>query len=370
MNVLLVVPSLHIGGTERQAVVLANGLRAKGHTVQVATLYPGGELEGGLKDVPIVRVEKGGRWDVLGSLARLRKLIVGQDVDVTYTFLGTPNIMGAMLKPFISSKLVWGIRASEMHLSNYGWLAQVSQRIEVALSRVPDSIISNSNAGKRHAAAIGYPDNKIAVMPNGIDTEYFRPDKSKRAATRSAWGISDSHRLIGLPARVDPIKDHATFLRAASIAAAQEDSLRFVCIGGGNQAFIETLKTKAQQLGLEDRVIWAGQQRDMRTAYNALDQACLCSLGEGFPNALAEAMACGIPCSGTDVGDVAHLIGDTGMTVNVGDHVGLAHTFLEMRNRYAAETGLDKRCRKRITSNFSIGTMIEGTQALLQKMVG
>jgi glycosyltransferase involved in cell wall biosynthesis len=369
MNLLLVVPSLHLGGTERQAVAMLNGLTAHGHLVRIATLYPGGELERDLDESQIIRINKKGRWDVVSALLRLQKIISLNHIDVTYSLLGTPNIMCAMLKPFISSKLAWGIRASEMHLTNYGRLARISEFIETRLSSLPDIIISNSNSGKTHARTKGYPDKKMHVVPNGIDTEAFQPDKSRRLSIRSSWGIRDGRFLIGIPARIDPIKDHPTFLRAAALAARHDDNLRFACIGGGNAALATRLTALATELGIAEKVVWPGQQWDMKAAYNALDLACLSSLGEGFSNALSEAMACGIPCTATDAGDNAHIIGETGIVVDTGDHEALAQAFLAMKKRITETSDISAQCRERIVTNFSLPTMVENVHSLLSGLV-
>lgn len=370
MNILLLIPSLHIGGTERQVVALAVGLQKKAHTILVATLYPGGELESDLMDVSLLRVGKKGRWDIFGSLSRLKALIHEHDIDVVYTFLGTPNIMGAVLKPFIRVKLVWGIRASEMRLSNYGWLSWVAHHLESFLAHAPHLIIANSRAGKSHAAASGFPEASMQVVHNGIDTDTFRPDARSRSAMRFAWGVTDAQCLIGLPARIDPIKGHEVFLEAARIVAAKAPDARFVCVGGGDKSRTESLKQLSRTLGIQDVVIWARQQKCMPEVYNALDMVCLSSYGEGFPNAIAEAMACGIPCAATEAGDSAFIIGETGATAPVENPEALARAILSVKARSENGPELGQLCRQRIVENFGLDIMVDKTLIQLESIVG
>jgi hypothetical protein len=142
-----------------------------------------------------------------------------------------------------------------------------------------------------------------------------------------------------LPARIDPVKGHATFLKAASELLKSGAPLRFICIGGGSQNLATRLQALADEIGIAPHVIWTGNRSDMPAILNALDIAALCSDAEGFPNVVGEAMACGVPCVGTDVGDTRHLISDTGFIVPPRDPRALADAWRKL---------LDARERRRL----------------------
>ena len=113
-------------------------------------------------------------------------------------------------------------------------------------------------------------------------------------------GLGDGEKLIGVLARLDPMKGHEIFLRAAVEVAAEDADARFVCIGDGTEG--ARLRALADRLGLASRVLFVGATEDPAAALNALDICCSSSqFGEGFSNAIAEAMACGVPCVVTDV---------------------------------------------------------------------
>lgn len=364
--------SLERGGAERQLVQLANGLAARGHGVGVALFYSGGGLEADLAGVEIVRLGKRGRWDVLpfvaGFLSRARRF----RPDILYTFLGTPNILGAALKPLLRpARIVWGVRASDMDYSRYDWAVAASASAEAFFSRFADRIIANSEAGMEHAISRGMPREKFAVIPNGIDMEVFRPDRALGAPLRLEWGCRQGDVLVGLPARIDPMKDQENFLRAARMAADRYPGLRFVCIGGGAAGLQEQLRSLAADLGLGERLVWAGEREDMPAVYNALDICCLSSITEGFPNVLGEAMACGVSCVATDVGDAALVVGETGVVVPAGDPAALARGIEGLLARRAADPeGLGRAARGSIEAEFGVERMIEATEAVLLRCAG
>src|SRR5262249_55975595 len=157
---------------------------------------------------------------------------------------------------------------------------------------------------RANAAARGFPIDRVAVVPNGIDTDAMRPDAAAGRAQRRQWELPDSAFVIGCVARLDPMKDHTTLINAAAAFARANSDARFVCAGNGSPSYRDALTRLAGSLGLADRMRWVGEIDDVKAAYNAFDIATLPSaFGEGFPNVVGEAMACGVPVVATDVGD-------------------------------------------------------------------
>jgi glycosyltransferase involved in cell wall biosynthesis len=367
---LFLTRSLDRGGAERQLVVLAKGLANRGHTVAVAVFFGGGVYEAELAEagVRIINLGKQGRWDILPFLSRLVCLLRKERPAVLHSYLGVPNILVTALKPLLpGTRIVWGVRASNVDLSRYDWLSRLAYILERRLVRFADCIIANSAAGKRYAVANGFPEDKIVVVNNGIDTGYFRFDPEGRRLVRVAWGVGEDEILVGLVGRLDPMKDHPVFLEAASHIARDRRDVRFVCVGGGPADYAEALKQRAADLGLTTQLIWVGSRDDMPAVYSALDIASSSSsYGEGFSNTIAEAMACGVPCVVTDVGDSAFIVGDTGSVVAPGDGSELAAairhlTDLPQEERWA----LGEMCRARVVSEFGIDRLIRRTEQAL-----
>lgn len=369
MRILFLIRSLDTGGAERQLVVLARGLKERGHTVAVAVFYEGGAFTAELTnaDIPILSVSKRGRGDVPGFFWRLLLTCLDFSPDIIHSYLDVSNVVASILRPFLKgTRIVWGIRASNMALGEYDWLSRLASYAQLLLHGIPDLVIANSESGRNYAAALGL--ERLVVIPNGIDTNRFRPDHHGRNALRAQWGIlSENEILIGRVARVDPMKDHRNFLGAASRLADRRD-IRFICVGGGPLKDRQELEEEAGRLGLANKLMWWPPQVEMTSVYNALDiVVSSSSFGEGFPNVVAEAMACGVPCVVTDVGDSRRIVGDAGIVVPPRDSERLAKGILEALSHRDA---LASRTRKRIVDHFSLPVLVETTEKALKRVLG
>ncbi|MBI9080009.1 MAG: glycosyltransferase [Pseudodesulfovibrio sp.] len=362
-KILLLTPSLEVGGAERQLVSLAGCLQGRGHDVHVALFRRQGAL---LEDLPeevwTHDLEKQGRLDFFGFMLRLRKLVQNVRPDVIYSFLGVPNLATVLLKMSgVHVPIVWSVRASDVDLSHYGWLPRACCAVEALLSRFADHIVVNSNAGREHSIGQGFSHKVMSVVFNGIDTNRFKPNSASGALLREQWRPDRTGILVGIVARLDPLKDHPTFLRAAKLALHQNPDLCFVCIGDGPLG--DQLKELADQFGLSENLVWAGVHSDMPAVYNALDFLCLSSITEGFPNVLGEAMSCGVPCVTTDVGDAAYEVGGTGLVVPKSNPEAMAEAILAMAER--VRNGEIPDTRARIEEYFSLERMVRDTEKIL-----
>jgi len=307
-----------VGGAERQIIVLAKGLYKLGHTVNVVVFYGGGEMESELRvaGVPLVDLHKTGRWDLIGFIWRLYVAVREIGPSTIYSFMGPPNILTIVLKLFFSKiNMVWGVRSSKLGVVKEEWLVRFSRLIEGYLSRFATLVICNSNAGYDYVVSEGYPQHKVTVIANGFDTNYFTPNESLRRSIRLELGVGDEDVLIGIAARLDPMKDYSNFLKAAAELAENVKNIRFVSVGDGPFDYAEELRKQAAELGLTSKLSWLGNREDMPGVYNAMDIIASSSCSEGFSNTIAEAMACGVPCVATDVGDSKLLVGGTGIVV-------------------------------------------------------
>jgi glycosyltransferase involved in cell wall biosynthesis len=158
-------------------------------------------------------------------------------------------------------------------------------------------------------------------------------------------------------------------LQAAASFARENSDARFVCVGDGPAGYRLRLTSFADSLGLADRVLWVGRIDDMKAAYNAFDIATLSSaFGEGFPNTVGEAMACGVPVAATDVGDVRAIIGDLGEVVVPKNPELLCAAWRRLRQRLVREPGLRKEGREGIVANYGLDTMVRRTEDILSQL--
>ena len=370
MRILFVARSLECGGAERQLSQLARALKASGDEISVAVFYDGGMFQEDLRagGIPIVHLKKRSFWDLLGPFLRLVSAARTQRSDVVYSFMLGPNILAAASRPFIGkTRVVWGIRSSETNWRVYGWSAVVAALLERWLSRFADLVICNSEVGRRESIENGFPEERTVTIANGIDTNQFRPDPAARRRMRKALGLRDEHFAIGIVGRLDPHKGHKLFFDAARRVAAELPLAAFVCVGGGPDDYVLELRRYAANVTNGSPVIWAGVQADMIGVYNALDVLALTSIGgDGFPNVLAEAMACGTPCIATVAGDSKKILSNSTWVVNSRDGASIAAAILTIAD--VPKASLGEGLRQRIVSNFSLVEAVRATRHALASL--
>ena len=374
MRLFFLIRSLEHGGAERQLIELVKTLDRSRFEITVATFYDGGALRPLLERVPgvhVVSLRKRSRWDVLGFLGRLRREVRRARPDVIHGYLNVANELGLAVGRLSGAKVVWGLRMSEMDWSKHERIAATSERIGAWLSPLADLHIANSEAGQRAYVAAGYPADRVVVVSNGIDIDVFKPEAESRQRLRAEWGIAETDHVIGTVGRIDPQKDHPTFLRAAAVLSRARPGVRFVIVGDGPARYRQSAEALARELGIAERVRWVKGSNEMSALYNALDVLTLCSAyGEGFPNVVGEAMACGTPVFATDVGDASVIIDDPRRIVPPGDPSALAAAWECLLASEASErAAIGARARERIVSRYSVRVLATKTAALLEALV-
>ncbi|MBF0554990.1 MAG: glycosyltransferase [Nitrospirae bacterium] len=371
IKVFFLIQTLDTGGAERQLIELVKALDKDKFSVTVGAFYGGGvfqsELEG-VEGVHVVIFGQRGRWDPV-PIVRILREAYRVKPDIVHGYMGVANEIAALVGRAVGAKVVWGLLSSDMDFSLYHWVSGFMFKVGAVLSRIPDLIIANSEAGMRHHTSCGYSAARMIVIHNGIDTERFRPVDGAGQSQRHAWQIPQETKLIGIFGRLDPIKDHRTFLKAAAILNAERPEVRFVCVGSGAKEFAEGLKDEASEGALNGKIIWAGWVADIIGAYNAMDIVTSSSISEGLSNVICEAMACGVPCVVTDVGDSGLIVRGTGVAVAKKDPAAMAEAWNTMLNWPAAKMAeIRGMARTRIEDHFSARQMSAKTEAALIKI--
>lgn len=365
MNIAFVVRSLDCGGAERQLVLLAKGLRQRGHNVSVTVFYANGYYEPALREagVRVVTAGRRGRWDFIRPLLKVLRSLKSESAEVVHAYMNLGNIVTAIFRGYLRpAKIVWGVRNSGINARDYGWLSAVGSRLERMVARRADLIIFNSSAGLSAGLKAGFNPERLATIPNGLDASEFFIDPGARATMREKLGISDNEILIGRVGRLDPVKDYPGFIRAATLMSAKDSRLRFVCVGSGTEDYAQRLKRIGEESGLGKNLIWTGLVKEMREIYNALDILVSSSKSnEGFPNVLLEAMACGVPCVSTDVGDSREVVGSLGRIVPPLNPPALAEACLALVRERPSSAAV----RASALERFDFHILVARTEALL-----
>jgi glycosyltransferase involved in cell wall biosynthesis len=373
INVVFLIRSLNFGGSERQLEILIHGMDKEKYKITVLCFYGQGKLQKSIEaaGVKVISLEKKTRWDVLSFYNRLVNKIKELQPDVLYAFLPIPNIVSVLVKLFIPGlKVIFGVRISGLIPLKRDWTFSFSYWLEQFFSRWADRVIVNAKAGKAFCINRGISEKKIVVINNGINLKIFAPDVNFRNHIRTEWGIPETSLLIGVIGRITAQKDLPTFLSASAKLVEKKLQVRFVCVGDGETEYRQKMIQMGQAYGLKDQIRWCLGRNDMPAVYNALDICCLSSRAEGFPNVVGEAMACGVPCVVTDVGDSANIVGDTGKVVRPGHADDLAEALLQLLELPEEDRkSLGLRARQRIEAHFAVEKMVRETQKVIDSLV-
>lgn len=361
------IRQLNEGGAQRQLLELVKTLDKKKYDITVLTFYPGGIFWDDFQKVASIRcrsIGKSGRWDTVVFLSKLFKEVRKLRPHIIHSYIVISNILALFLRRASGgARIIWGVRSLDVQTSGETGIAKYLYLLEYKLARFADCIIVNSDTAMSLFPKHGFPIGKMVSIPNGISTENFAPNPESGAKIRKDWEIEPGALVIGIVGRLHPVKDHTLFLKAVSIFSKTHPTARFVCVGSGESGYTQRLMAQSGKLGLEKMVVWAGSRKDIERVYNAFDIFTLCSHSESFPNAICEAMSCGIPVVSTDVGDAARIIGDQGIVVPSGDAAKLADGWERISHMDLKRLG--KAARERILENFSIESLVAKTDEVL-----
>ena len=364
IRVAHLITGLQTGGAERMLARLVCRMDPSRFSNTVISMTGADTVGAELVASGIPTLSLGMRRGTADPLGLMRLIDILQKIrpHILQTWLYHADLMGTIAGRLTATpKVVWNIRCSDMDMHNYSRLSRRIPGLLAKLSRFPATVVVNSACGQATHQKYGYQPRSWSLIPNGFDTERFRPDPDARAWLRQHLGMTGDELIIALPARFDPMKDHMTFLAAAANLAAKDDRIRFLLIGRGLSDNNPQISRRVAACGLGDRVRLLGERSDMPRMLAGADIVTLSSaFGEGFPNILGEAMACGTPCVSTDVGDAAAIIADTGITVPSRDPTALSLGWQRLIDT-GAETraALGRQGRERILSRYALPVIID-----------
>ena len=290
------------------------------------------------------------------AFVRLFLLLRRERPQVLQTWLYHSDFLGLLVGKLAGVPAVaWNIRCSTTDERYFTGMTGRIVRLLARLSKRPAVVVVNSVAGRSIHEAMGYRPRRWEVIPNGFDLGTYMPDPTAYRDVRQELRLLGDAPIIGLVARFDPLKDHRTFLRAAAVLRHNFPQVQFVLAGWGVDHKNETLAQLIDELGLGPSVHLLGERQDISRLTAAFDVATCSSTGEGFPNIVGEAMACGVPVVTTDVGDARLVVGDTGKVVppkNPNELAGGWEAILRMGPSARADLGASARAR--ISSLFDI----------------
>ena len=304
------------------------------------------------------------------AIRRIAKILRRSRPHIVQTWMYHSNLLGGLAAQAAGGiPVIWGIHHSKIDSRDTKRFTVWTVRACAWFSRqLPVRIICCANSSELAHVQLGFDAQKMEVIYNGIDSELFQPNPEARLALRSRLGIPSDALLIGMAGRLHRHKDHKNFFAAARLLHREFPDVHFVLCAEG--LVPENPKLSAEVAdGLQGCCHLLGLQRDMPAFYSGLDIAANSSLSEAFPLAVGEAMACGIPCVVTDVGDSPTIVGHTGRIVPAQQPSLMASAWGELI-RTGAETRqiLGQAARERVVTHFSLTQFAQRYQSLYRNI--
>lgn len=361
LAVCLLISSLEFGGAERQVVEMFRAFDRNRVRPIICSLSDEVPLADSLaKDrdgLHIIR--KRSRFDFT-TVFRVARLLRREKIDVVHAFLFDAELVARLAAPLAGVPVVI---ASERN-ADYA-----RPRLHEVLLRLTQplftAMVANSFAGKNFTVrTLKLEESRLEVVHNGVDTERFQPDRQAGLAFRQRHGVPADADVVGMVASFKKQKGHRIFLRMAAEVRKRRPDAWFLIVGGVLRDDLEAslacqreAKEAAAALGLNDRCLFLGSEKEVTAVYNACDVTVLLSLREGTPNVILESMACGVPVIASDVADNSLLVleGKTGYIVPVEDHAAAAARVLQLLAEPQKLSRMGTAARERAGAHFSLG---------------
>jgi glycosyltransferase involved in cell wall biosynthesis len=305
------------------------------------------------------------------DLARLRAIVQDLAPDVVHTWMYHADLLGGLVSRLLArTPVIWSLHQSALPRGEIRTATRLIARFNAALSWwVPARIVATSVAARRFHARLGYRRSRMEFIPTAFPVPV--PDSSAGERLRRELGIPSDAPIVGRVGRFHPQKDYPTLMVAAEAFLAQRPDAHLVLVGRDVDDENPDLRVPTDP-DIGRRIHLLGERDDAARLTAGFDVAVSSSaFGESTPLVIGEAMAARVPVITTDVGDCAHLVGDTGMVVSARDPEQLSTSILELLQAGPEERATRGRAaRRRIEDVFSLDAMVEHYTELYRDVAG
>lgn len=374
MKIVHIITGLNNGGAEGVLYRLVTNEKENEHIV--ISMMDAGKYGPLLKEKKIkvyfLNLRRG--TVTVSALMKLKKILKIEQPDIVQTWMSHADLIGGLIARLTGFKnIVWNIRHSKIEHTTSNFKTRAIISLSMFLSNaLPKKIICCSHKTYEDYSNNGYRKDKMEVISNGYDFEQFNQNTKLRALTRKELNISENDILLGMVGRCDPAKNHIGLLEALKLVRKKID-FKFLLIGRDLNINNELIIKEIEKLNLNDNIILLDQRKDIPAIMNALDLHVLSSsYGEGFPNVVAEAMACGTLCVSTDVGDASVIVDQYGWIVEPNKPELLADAILkaiELKKDVGIWNDMRNEAKHHITKSFNLSNMIEKYNSIWKKTV-
>ncbi len=368
--VVFALDNMRVGGTELNAVRTAELLDRRRFDLRVVCLSGEGPLTERYRslDVPVMTLPLSSLYgtSMLSSGFRFSRYIREERVQIVHAHDMYSNIFVTPWARLASAPVVIASRRWWHSLPNRK--LQLGNR---AAFRLANAVLANSPAVARSVEETdGVPSSRVWIVSNFVDeTAYLPLPEGERSATRAKWGVPFDALVIGCVARLVPVKDHANLLRAFAQLIGTFPDLRLALIGDGESR--GELRALAAELGVAESTIFVGELRGGGNHHHMFDISVLCSLSEGFPNSLVEAMAAGVPIVATRVGGNIDAVieGQNGLLVPAQRPVELAHALRSLIADPSLRAAMGAAGRERATRRYGAHDAVRSLETMYERLL-
>ncbi len=373
MKITHVIIGLGIGGAELMLQRLVEGLNGEDgmeHSViSLTDLGPvGKQLQE--KGISVIALGMKSPLSLPNTFFKLRREIKKQKPDIIQTWMYHADLLGGLAAKSLGiDNIIWGIRTTDVTLGRSKLTIKLRRLCALLSYTVPKVIICAADAGRKVHEKIGYDARKMKVIPNGFDVGNLIATPEQRKTLRDECGFTDKEMVVGSVGRFNQVKNQKLFVEAAALIVLENPEVRFLMIGRDNTWDNIELVSWIEQNNLMDRFFLLGERSDVPICLAAMDIFCLHSKTEGFPNVLGEAMAMGLPCVTTDVGDAKLLLGSTGVVVSVSPSsvCKAVNHLLNLDKQNLIEMGMC--ARQQLKDNYSLSRVISDYNDVYESLI-
>lgn len=364
---LHIIGNLNSGGAEKMLCRLVKNSDKEVFEHQIITLFEAGTLASELEEagIRVFNLGMARRFTSLLAFPRLTRMIRRLQPDLIQTWMYNAGIIGPLAaKAAGTMPIINSIRHGGF--VNDPFKTVVSARLAAIVARaIKSRLITCSAAALKSHQQIGFPTSDALVIPNGFTLPERFADKDSAAALSEQLGLAENVPIVGWIGRYHPAKDHANFIRAATLVAAALPMTHFVMCGKDITTENTALKGTVDQAGLGNCVHLLGHRDDIAAVMRGLTLLVSSSITEAFANVVGEAMALAVPCVVTDVGDSAHIVADTGIIVPPSDSDKLAEGMQKMLVLSESQReALGQKARARVREHFALSGVVKQYEKL------
>ncbi len=360
VRVAHIITTLDVGGAEIMLQRLLSATDLARFPSTVIVLKPDGPIQPRIEalGVPVHCLGVDRERPTLGNLRDLVKLLRDGQFDVIQTWLYHADLMGGVAARLAGRiPVAWGLHTSTLDADQVSRVTLVIRQLLAWSSRLlPGAVVCCSDVSRRLHIGYGYEPSRMVMVPNGFNLEEYAIRTELRPEVRRELGIPENVPVVIAVARCEPQKDYPNLVAAAAVTCQRLPDARFVCCGKNVAWDNPELASSIDRLGLRDHFHLLGVRSDVPRLLAASDVlVSAAAFGEAMPLVVGEAMACGVPCVVTDVGDSAMLVGPTGRSVPPRDPEQLGHALadlLSLPRAVRAEQG--RAARAWIQSRYSL----------------